>query len=72
MAGPQNACMLKSIICVKLCRHIRSQRGTAFLYSAMSTVPSVSLAPFGESPAGAQFVGPVSDFAMIRILSRAM
>lgn len=31
MAGPQNACMLRSIICVKLCLHTRSQTGTFFL-----------------------------------------
>lgn len=66
MAGPQNACMLSSIICVKLWRHIRSQRGVAFLYSAMSTVPSVLSPAFAESPTGTASVGSVSDLAMMK------
>lgn len=66
MAGPQNACILNSIICVKLWRHIRSQRGVAFLYSAMSTVPSVLSRALGDSASGTAFVGSVSDLAMMK------
>ena len=64
--------MLSNIIWVKLCRHIRSQRGVAFLYCTISTVPSVLSPACGESPAGAAFVGSVTDFAMMRIFHPVM
>jgi hypothetical protein len=41
IAGPQNACTLSSIICVKLCCQKRFHSGTVLAYSSMLTLSSV-------------------------------
>jgi hypothetical protein len=46
MAGPQNACTLMSIICVKLCWCTRFHSGTLRLYSSISTASSALLLGF--------------------------
>lgn len=68
IAGPQKACTLRSIICVRLCCQTRFQSGTVALYRSMSTWVPFCIKSGVVSSYGLGVATTVLESAMMKIV----